>query len=168
MSVLYCLQKCSIEAAVFRFEYALKRITELELQLSDCSAVNLPASNACCKSKGYMQMAAIVGDSYGFSGNNNYTDQMTLLATQQLKYQTYLGLSRCERKRKVNNAIWLTWEIAIPKKSMLIQSEKFPNFPLRLLQFYKRALEFAHMSILVDSTSYEGYYSKAHILKDLG
>ena len=24
------------------------------------------------------------------------------------------------------------------------------------------------MSILVDSTSYEGYYSKAHILKDLG
>lgn len=35
-------------------------------------------------------------------------------------------------------------------------------------QFFKRALEFAHMSILVDSISYEGYYSKAHILKDLG
>lgn len=36
------------------------------------------------------------------------------------------------------------------------------------LQFYKRALEFAHMSILVDSTAYEGFYSKANILKDLG
>lgn len=56
-----------------------------------------------------------------------------LLLGRQLKYQIYLGLSRCERKRK----------------------------------FLRRALEFAQLAILIDSSAYEGFYSKAHILKDL-
>lgn len=68
-------QKSSIEPAVYRFEYALKRIAELEQQLA----------TGCCR-----------------SGADFDLDQTTFRATQQIKYQTYLGLSRCERKRKVS------------------------------------------------------------------
>lgn len=35
-------------------------------------------------------------------------------------------------------------------------------------QFLDRAYEFAQMAILIDSTAYEAYYSKGHILKEMG
>lgn len=73
------LQTSSIEAAVFRFEYALKRIAELEQQLS----------SGCCRPASLMM--AYVNLDHAFARE-----------TQQVKYQTYLGLSRCERKRKVS------------------------------------------------------------------
>lgn len=55
-----------IEAAIYRFEYALRRMTELEQRLRSTRQVCIEQT------------------------------------TQQVKYQTYLGLARCERSRQVN------------------------------------------------------------------
>lgn len=63
---------------MYRFEYALKRLAQLEQQLAGNS------------------YAGVITLSNGSS---------THLAARQIKYHTYLGLSRCERKRKVSPAI---------------------------------------------------------------
>lgn len=71
-------QSSSIEAAIYRFEYALKRLVELEHQLITGLG---PMSNS----------------TVGFQPNEMQA------ACRQLKYQTYLGLSRCELKRRVGD-----------------------------------------------------------------
>lgn len=116
---------------MFRFEYALKRITELELQLSRdlhrSFAAAAAAAQVCCKPQAHQIQSNSNNfyhlinpndchnynnynnnkDEANCNGINRNTDQITLQATQQLKYQTYLGLSRCERKRKVSGATLL-------------------------------------------------------------
>lgn len=66
-------KKSSIEASVYRFEYALRRIAEMEQQLAQ-----------------------------GISRNRRlFYQQQVGASVRQVKFQTFLGLSRCERKRKV-------------------------------------------------------------------
>lgn len=77
----FLYKKLSIEEAVYRFEYALKRLAELEQQLF-------------MNNRNFNLQASIQ--------NRNQADQLTLMAARQIKFQIYLGLSRCERKRKVS------------------------------------------------------------------
>jgi hypothetical protein len=76
-------QKSSIEAAVFRFEYALKRIDELEQQIQ-------ARCHQSCMAKGHARLL------------DPSQQEAIIKETQQVKYQTFLGLSRCERKRGVS------------------------------------------------------------------
>lgn len=69
-------QSSSIEAAVYRFEYALKRLAELDQQVSGCSHFQ--------RAQSFVQ------------------DQATLSGSRRIRYQSYLGLSSCERERRVS------------------------------------------------------------------
>lgn len=87
----FLYKQSSIEAAVYRFEYALKRIAELEQQLSSGMTNFGAGANNRRKQSAALLMAM----------RSSVTPESASVACRKIKYQTYLGLSRCERRRRV-------------------------------------------------------------------
>lgn len=106
----YLYKQNSIEAAVYRFEYGLKRIDELEEQM--ISMILTESSNAYYQpglagktftngTNRLVDLKESNGGQYNFY-KNHFDHQAMAKAAQEIKYQIYLGLSRCERKRRVS------------------------------------------------------------------
>ncbi|KAG9509555.1 Protein TANC2, partial [Fragariocoptes setiger] len=121
----YLYKKGQLDASIYRFEYAIKRIAIIELEDQRCQQFRL------------VRPDSVQDNIYGKRGNghadNNLMPIEFIKSSKQIKAQMFLGLSRCASKQKNHN----------------------------------KALEYAHMAILIDPSSYEGYYSKAQILKEI-
>lgn len=104
---------------MYRFEYALRRLAELDAQLLNAAMSHHSTGDAMSRHElsvaaSWARCSPQAGASSGGHGDSPlFAEHLcaqpcpsattnSLAVARQIKYQTYLGLSRCERKRKVS------------------------------------------------------------------